>query len=452
MKVELSSFDVYPRVVRAGQETEITIAPLYDHARFGLPGGPEVRVSLFPAGGGRAEMASPAAQVVAPQFAGGGLRLRCAFAQEQEYILVVEEAGEPRSKPRTFEFRLYALAEDLFQRRPYKGDLHMHSTRSDGNQSPAYVAGACRRIGLDFMALTDHRQYEPSLEAMRAYAGVAIDLQIFPGEEVHPPENPVHMVNFGASFSVNAIFREDEPRYRAEVAEIAAGLKGFPEGLDRYAVASCEWVYRQIRAGGGLGIFCHPYWFVHHRYDVPEALVDQILERQPFDAMEVVGGYYRREFESNALQIARYHEERARGKRIPAVGVSDAHNMESGELFGWYFTLVFAPAAGLGLPVPPSGWYPAPEGGPALAQSIRDLYSVAVEAIPDEMPRAYGPFRLVKYAQFLLREVLPQHDALCLEEGRLMLAHAAGDPQAAGALRQLQGRAWRLYDHLWARE
>ncbi len=56
----------------------------------------------------------------------------------------------------------------------------------------------------------------------------------------------------------------------------------------------------------------------------------------------------------------------------------------------------------------------------------------------------------MRYAQFLLREVLPQHDALCLEEGRLMLAHAAGDPQAAAALSALQGRTARLYDHLWA--
>jgi hypothetical protein len=345
-----------------------------------------------------------------------------------------EAQCEALPKPRSFEFRLYALDDDLFNRRPYKGDLHMHSIRSDGLEAPAYVAGACRRIGLDFMALTDHSQYEPSLEAIRAYAGLALDLQMFPGEEVHPPDNPVHIVNFGGSFSLNTIFREDEPRYRAEVAAIADGLVDFPEGVDCYTYASCEWCYRQIRAGGGLGIFCHPYWFTRHRYDVSETLTTLILDRQPFDAMEVVGGYSRHEFESNALQIARYQEERARGKRIPAVGVSDAHSVERGELFGWYFTLVFAPTLEL----------------PALVQSIRDLYSVAVESIPGDAPRAHGPFRLVRYAQFLLREVLPQHDELCLEEGRRMLAHAAGDPQAVGALGALQGRTAGLYDHLWA--
>ena len=49
----------------------------------------------------------------------------------------------------------------------------------------------------------------------------------------------------------------------------------------------------------------------------------------------------------------------------------------------------------------------------------------------------------------LLREVLPLHDELCLEEGRLMLAHAAGDGEAAGALAGLKGRVDRLYGKVW---
>mgnify|MGYP003319764264 FL=1 len=79
--------------------------------------------------------------------------------------------------------------------------------------------GCFRKIGLDFMALTDHRKNEPSLPAIRAYDGVPIDLRIYPGEEVHPPNNPVHMVNFAGSFSVNELF-EDKEKYQAEVDQI----------------------------------------------------------------------------------------------------------------------------------------------------------------------------------------------------------------------------------------
>jgi len=77
------------------------------------------------------------------------------------------------------------------------------------------------------------------------------------------------------------------------------------------------------------------------------------------------------------------------------------------------------------------------------------LYSVAVEALPNETPRAFGPFRLVKYALFLMREVFPQHDELCREEGRLMRRHLAGDAHAAGALAALKERTARLMERFW---
>ena len=72
--------------------------------------------------------------------------------------------------------------------------------------------------------------------------------------------------------------------------------------------------------------------------------------------------------------------------------------------------------------------------------------------LPGETARAFGPFRLVRYAQFLMREVFPAHDDLCREEGRLMLEHAAGDMQAAPALSGLKGRATSLYDRWWGLE
>ncbi|MGC9395176.1 MAG: hypothetical protein ACP5J4_09990 [Anaerolineae bacterium] len=71
---------------------------------------------------------------------------------------------------------------------------------------------------------------------------------------------------------------------------------------------------------------------------------------------------------------------------------------------------------------------------------MKALYSVAVEASPGQTPRAHGPFRLAKYAQYLLREIPPQHDALCAEEGRLTLANIAGDPSARELLHAYQGR------------
>ncbi len=428
IRSEYRYYDVYPRIVRAGQETTITIKPLFDHCR--LQDGKNYLLTLLPLEGMAGQMRRRVAPTCPFELVDGALTFACHFEREQEYaLLLVVDEGPGKKQKLIAEFRLYALNDDLYARRPFKGDLHMHSARSDGRESPAYVAGACRRIGLDFMAVTDHHLYTPSWQAIRAFEQVDIDLRIYPGEEVHPPDNPVHIINFGGNFSVNDLFAAES--YLDEVAQIERELDDL-DGIDRYPYASCVWCFDKIREGGGLAVFCHPYWLSRHRYDVPTDLVDLILERQPYDALELIGGYWLHEVESNTLQVARYHEERAHGKVIPVVGVSDAHGCERG-LLGWYYTVVLAPSSDL----------------VDLVDSVKGLYSVAVEALPGDPPRAFGPFRLVKYTQFLFREVFPQHDELCVQEGRLMLAHVAGNPHARQMLHLLRGRTQMLYDHLW---
>jgi hypothetical protein len=55
----------------------------------------------------------------------------------------------------------------------------------------------------------------------------------------------------------------------------------------------------------------------------------------------------------------------------------------------------------------------------------------------------------VKFALFLMREVFPQHDALCREEGDLMLSHLRGDAGAADKLGAMSGRTRVGTDALW---
>jgi hypothetical protein len=426
MKKENRYYDAFPRIVPIHQTILVRVQPRFSHCSF--QAGETYSVSLIPAEGFATEVQWPfdLQQTVSPQD--GSLAIAFEFGSEQEYVLVIRNAA----REVIAEFRLYALEPDLFARRPYKGDTHMHTHYSDGKESPGYLAASCRKIGMDFIAITDHRRYAPSLEAMQAFSNTPIDLRIFPGEEVHPPENRVHIVNFGGKFSVNELFASDA--YRSEVNALAAGLTYLPAGMDRYPFASCVWTFEKIRQAGGLAIFAHPYWFSNLRYDVPLPLTNQLFEHQPYDALELIGGYHLHEAESNILQVARYHELRAQGKRIPIVGASDSHGCETGLLFGWYYTIVFSTSLDL----------------TDLVASVKDCYSAAVEALPHELVRAFGPFRMVQFAQFLVREIFPAHDELCIEEGRLMLEHAAGDPQAVQELQPLQGQTDRLYDHLWA--
>jgi len=426
-------FEVLPKVVRAGREGTVAMRPLrpscrlkagdYEAAFYAMDDGPR-----FEAVGSSA----PAGVRYRVAAKDGGLDLRHTFDGEQEHTLVVASTGAGKAVE-VLRAGLYSLEDDLFLRRPLKADFHMHSDKSDGTDPPERVPAESRRVGLDAMALTDHRLYAPSRQAREAYAGLPVDLAIYPGEEVHAPDFSVHIVNFGGAFSVNDLVKKDEAAYRSEVRAIEEGLAGFPPGPDRFRYASSVWAFRKIAEGGGLGLFCHPSWTRRNRLNTSSDVTDRLLKERPFGALELIGGYGLDEAESNMLQAARYQEERSAGARIPIVGASDAHGSAPGETLGWYYTVVFSSGTGL----------------QNLVRDIRDLYSVAVEAPPGQPPRAHGPYRLAKYAQFLLREVFPEHDALCEKEGRLMAKAVRGSAKARAELSRRQGETDALYRRLW---
>lgn len=396
-------YDVKPKIIPAGSGQEVRITPLFDHAV--LDGDLEFVYTPIENRGpydGFGERHRPDWRREGPS-----LVVSQVFEGEQEHSVALRRPGGDLVR----DFRFFSLEEDLFRLRPYKGDMHIHSNRSDGRESPGYVAASCRKIGFDFMALTDHGKYEPSLESQQAFEGIETDLRIYPGEEVHPPNNPVHIINFGAGRSINAMFQE--PRYDQEVRHIEGTLQHIADERDRYCMASSMWCFDRIREFGGLGIFCHPYWFTREHYHIPGSLTDLMFDMRPFDAYELIGGYHPFEVESNYLQVLRYQEECIKGNTVPIVGVSDAHGCDTGALFGWYYTIVFARSLDFA----------------DITDAIKEGLAVAVEHLPGTTPRAHGPFRLAKYAQFLMREVFPSHDRICRLEGESMIDYlASGDP------------------------
>lgn len=258
------------------------------------------------------------------------------------------------------------------------------------------------------MGITDHGQYKPSIEAIEFFNDLSSEFCLCPGEEIHPPDNPIHIVSFGSKAEVSVLFGED--KYHNEVLDILSTLVTESD-CDIYQFSSALWVFREIKKLGGMSIFCHPYW--RHRFEdalqenyISESLITEILKQREFDAYEALSGYESAEQNSNILQVARYCEERLNFP-LPIIGVSDAHSCYDGFL-GTYFTVVLAESCNFD----------------DVKKAICSNLSVAVEKLPEGKFRVHGQLRLVRYVLFLLREYFPMHDAFCEKEGELLMEWA----------------------------
>ncbi len=437
-------FEITPLVVAAGERTEIRVKALYEHVDFERN---EVVKVNFVAMDGRLPDGSIAqwgkfAEIPFKVIGRNELVVTPDFPLEGEYTFEIHSnspqpySANAKDEIKLVQFQTYALKPDLYKLQPYCGDFHIHSFNSDGKESPEYVAASARRIGLDFMALTDHRLYEPSLKAKAFVESMPTDLRCYPGEEVHAPDNPVHIINFGSSFSVNSLYRDEPERYVEEVTARLAEVETPMTDEERFQCASSEWVFDKIQSGGGVAMFCHPFWRPLGRVYISDPVCEEIVRRCNFDCYEVIGGYNREQLEENQLAVAHYQQLRTTFERaIPPAGVSDAHGCD-GDLFGWYRTLVFADSTDF----------------EDLKSAIKENRSLALEEVPGEFPRLIGDFRLAKLGYFLLREYFPKHRELCRKEGELLLEALQGSEDAVTIMAQRRGRVGEYLAKAWPRK
>lgn len=121
----------------------------------------------------------------------------------------------------------------------FKGNLHMHTTVSDGRMEPEEAVAYYRRAGYDFLALTDH--WHPSTEktedGLLRLAGCEWDT----GDMVHTPV--FHIVGVGMQS---------------------------PARLQRSRELRPQAIIDAIRAAGGVAILAHPAWSLTDPADVME--------------------------------------------------------------------------------------------------------------------------------------------------------------------------------------
>ena len=325
------------------------------------------------------------------------------FTSEQKYSVKIKLNEEV-----IFSSFLYAVDNDLAELKPYKGDTHLHSCRSDGEGTPFEVACAYRNAGFDFIALTDHHIMEPSIEAKRAVEALTDKFYVFRGEEVHNKGmGYFHIVNFNGESSVNKVIETDDAYVESEIQKIL-NTRNFDGLFDPRCVAYRIFIANEIRRRGGIAIMAHPYWDAYGEYHMQTEEFVYHWKMGDFDALEVIASCDGNGNGNNLQEMLR-NELVREGYKIPIVGSSDAHTENPKydyDLFNLQFTVAFA------------------KSFEDIPNAILEERVVAVDRKDDVYFRAVGKFRYVKYARFLMDEYFPKYSKLTAEHA---LALATND-------------------------
>lgn len=314
------------------------------------------------------------------------------FTSEQQYTLKVKYDGAIICNT-----HIYSVDSDLAELKAFKGDTHLHSCRSDGQGTPFEVACDYRGAGYDFIAITDHHKFSPSLEAQEQIKALTDQFYVFRGEEVHNKDmGYFHIVNFNGESSVNDIIETDDDYVEAQVQNILA-TRDFTGLSDPRCAAYRIFVAEHIRKANGVAIMAHPYWECYGEYHMQTEEFIYHWQNGDFDALEVIAGCDGTGNGNNLQEMLRC-DMLADGYKIPIVGSSDAHTTKprvATDRFNKQFTLVFA------------------KNYNEIPDAIKAERGIAVDRRDDLDFRVIGKFRYAKYARYLMREFYPPYAKLC---------------------------------------
>ncbi len=294
---------------------------------------------------------------------------------------------------------LYCLDKDMIKLKPLKGDLHMHTIYSDGKRTPLAMCISSMESGMDFISITDHDNYNGSLQAIKKVKDLNLDILVLPGEEVTVGESNTsgngHMLSINSNKSIDEQ-RQDSNIYEKEVIEIVKDIENnlSDNSIDPLVYAKNIWVINKIKEANGISILCHPKWLYHNaKYHLHQPIYKEILKNSRVDGIEVVGDIDKIE-ELNNMTYLTYMEIKNKHKYLAPIANSDAH--DSDHYTGERFTIVFAKEK-------------TDEG---IVEAIRDGNVCAILKRGDQEHQYIGNSDLAHYAYFLIQEYFPKHKKL----------------------------------------
>lgn len=225
--------------------------------------------------------------------------------------------------------------------RLYRGNLHLHTSVSDGSKSPDEAAELYRAAGYDFIAVTDHRRRSP--EGRRG------SLLLLPGIELDwtLPDQAVHLLGIGADETVTA--RSARARNLRELL-------------------------RSILDAGGLAFLAHPAWSLN----TPDVLasLEGLCGAEVFNSVSQAPWNGDRADATVLLDTAA-----AGGLLLNTIAADDSHFYEGEELTGWIWLRAEALKEDRVLRALRQGDYFASQG-PMFHRVVRDGGRITVDCSP----------------------------------------------------------------------
>jgi len=175
----------------------------------------------------------------------------------------------------------------------FKGNLHTHSTRSDGQLTPEEVVDWYRSRGYHFLALTDHRVLSDA-------RSVAEDFVLLSGIEVDgidPAIGIYHLIGLGFQREPNLDFYDQDPPWLETILDMQ-------EAINR------------LRETGALVFLAHPYWSGEMSKD--------LLDMEGCFGMEIWNGACE-VWDCKGLSTVHWDDLLAAGRRLWGLGADDCH-------------------------------------------------------------------------------------------------------------------------------
>ena len=194
----------------------------------------------------------------------------------------------------------------------YKGNMHMHSTNSDGHYKPADAVALYRDMKYDFVALSDHRRYVNTKEYNTE------DFLVLNAFEM-TSECKVT----GKLYHIHGIVDEN----RLVTNDSFKHLQRMPE--PKYdSLATTQKIINDMMDGGMITVLNHPAWS-HNSFE-------EALTLQNYFAIEIYN--HKAEVRNgNGSSVAHWDYLLNKGRRVLGIATDDSHNKSQYHVNGQYF-------------------------------------------------------------------------------------------------------------------